>query len=177
MMVLPPLDESLLDKVILLRCEKHPMPIRADTVAGQQELREVIERELPALAAAVDRFEIPPDMRDPRCGVAAYQHPDLLSALDSLAPETRLLELIDEVVFNGHPARIVWAGLSSALASELRRSDAFGREAEKLLHYRDACGTYLGRLAKRYPDRVTRTLRDGRNRWTIQAPREAVPDL
>ena len=168
LMVLPPLDESLKDKVILMRCQRHEMPIKADTVAGQEQLRAAIAAELPAFAAAIDAFEIPFEIRDDRCGVLAYQHPELIAALDCLAPEARLLEMIDEVIFRANPARLEVTVLSAELAQELRRSEVYGREAERLFGFRDACGTYLGRLAKRMPDRVIRSVLDGRNRWTIR---------
>ena len=45
------------------------------------------------------QWEIPSKLVSARFGVTHFHHPDILQAIDNLAPESRLLRLIDEELF------------------------------------------------------------------------------
>jgi len=191
MMVLPPLSDSVTDsigdKIILLKAQKADIPCAAGNDEWQAFWHGLMA-ELPAFIDSLVKWQIPGELQDRRFGVKAWQHPDLLTALDALAPETRLLALIDEVIFTGFhcdpvkTARGVklgwlskWEGTAEDLERRLCNDEGFGHEARRLLgHWQAATGTYLGRLAQKHPDRVVKlTVIRGKQRWVIH--REAKP--
>lgn len=174
LMVFPPIDDSLRDKILLLACEWHPRPVPA----GEEEtqwLERMLAAELGPFADMLDRLDpaaFPEAMRDPRTVVRGWQHPEILGRISDLAPEIQLLGLIDDTVFAGENARVLpWVGSAEQLSRELR-TGPYGREAERLLSWTTACGVYLARLAVRMPGRVSkiesRTREDGQARkWRI----------
>jgi hypothetical protein len=159
LMILPPLDASLEDKISLFKCSP------ATLSESREENWERFTRELPGLAWSLEHWRIPEAMKCPRFGVKAWHHPELADALSDLSPERRLLNLLDQVLFktDGEP----WTGTSEELEGKLRQS-AFGFAADRLLYFPGAAGTYLGRLVK--TERVLKTQERGRVRWTVRAP-------
>jgi hypothetical protein len=134
------------------------MPTNTD--AERAAFWAALKAELPAFVAYLNQLEIPEALRCPRFGIKHYHHPDLLAAIDVMAPETELLALIDAVFFpdpdptevqarikvqSKSPSELV---LSAAeVQSRLLASDLYGYEAKRLLSWNNAIGTYLGRLA------------------------------
>lgn len=184
LMVLPPMDDSIPDKVMLLRARRRGMPMPTGTVEQRQAFWGTLVSELPAFLHFLTMYEIPAELRCERFGVRHYHHPDLVQALDSSAPEIRLLALID--ANEGH----LWQMLEKygsdgdllTTAEELESvmtSPGFlcAHEARRLFSWNNACGTYLGRLAKKYPDRVrgSRTATD--RRWRLVKASAGGPAL
>lgn len=160
LMILPPLDVSLSDKITLLRCR--PAELSSDRAKNWKALA----GELPALAWRLERWSIPHALRCSRFGVKAWHHPDLLDALSDLSPEARLLNIIDQTLFEkANPTP--WTGTSEALEMELRQTK-FGFAVERLLYFPGAAGTYLGRLSKN--GRIQKGIRSGKTHWTIATP-------
>ena len=87
-----------------------------------------------------------------------------------LAPEMQLMELIDRHLckLSGHLDSTAWRGTSAELKSDLLKSPEVGREAGKLLEWGGAVGTYLGRLAKKHPERFESLRSADRRDWTIK---------
>lgn len=152
LMVLPPIEDSIEDKLILLRANRCAMPMPTATLTQREAFLAVLVSELPAFCAYLDNWEIPLALVSERFGVTHYHHPDLLQAIDELAPETRLLQLIDATCFDGKSSMRVTA---QELESELTANGALSMyEARRLLYNQTTCATYLGRLAKKHPERV-----------------------
>lgn len=151
LMVLPPIDDSIEDKLILLRANCRPMPMPTGTQAQRDAFMAVLVGELPAFCAFLESWQIPAELASERFGITHWHHPDLLAAIDELAPEMRLLQLIDAVCFRNESPRRYTA---QELEAELTGSEATAYEARRLLYNQTICGTYLGRLAKKHPDRV-----------------------
>ena len=170
LMILPPIDESLTDKLIILKAARHPMPMPSATGEERTRFMAALKAELPHFLHFLLRWEIPQQLISQRYGIAHYQHPEILTALGTLAPETRLLELIDASLF-GSAVPGSWEGTASELERKLTSdSSDVKREAGKLFSFPTACGTYLGRLQKLYPQRFeSEHVRTG-NRWTIDPP-------
>jgi hypothetical protein len=126
--------------------------------------------EIPAFLDFLVHWEIPVELRDTRFGIATYHHPKLIAALGELQPEVRLLNIIDGshyAIRAGHE----WEGTAVELQRELTDRDAkMEREARQLLSWPNACGTYLGRLAKQYPHRVSSRGLHGTTQWKIMPP-------
>jgi len=166
LLVLPPLTEDYSDKVTMLKCRKLPLPMPAHTMAERKKFFATLCGELPALLAWLEAWEIPFELREERCGVLAYHHPDLLAALNELSPEGQLLGLIDTAHAGGTLA-LPWVGSAAELKSILSYSPGVTRDVERLLGaWGPATGTYLGRLEG--GGRVERgTMLGGIQRWRI----------
>ena len=93
----------------------------------------------------------------------------------NISPETRLLNLIEEVLFKkrqgeSHEAykdrtAEPWRGSAGQLEKELR-SSPFTFAVKRLLYY-SSCGVYLARLASKYPGRFEQRKVKGRSEWLI----------
>lgn len=211
LMVFPPLDASLRDKISLLKCHKVTEAFNAFDVkekqaalaldgagraldTGDQDrgaIQRTIDEEMPHFRAQLlaewvnvpnefDRSKVgvDPQMRSRRTGICAYQNPELLEKLTSLSPEVTLLGFVDQVLFDSDPetARSEWTGRAFELEKKLRESE-IGMHADRLLsRFPNACGTYLGRAAKHYPERISREVRGGGvPYWTITPPQLDEP--
>jgi hypothetical protein len=170
LIILPPIDESLEDKLIILKAAKHPMPRPTATDGQRQAFMSALIDELPHFLNFLFEWEIPLDLISQRYGITHFHHPDILGALGTLSPEIRLLEILDAELF-GSPAPGCWEGSAAELERTLTKDgSAVGREARQLFSFPTACGTYLGRLQRLYPGRFeTDHTRTG-NRWTIHPP-------
>jgi len=86
--VLPPLDESIKDKLILLKAYGNPMsmPTRSPEEWAAFWQRRVSE--LPAfLYYRTAEFRIPDHLRSGRYEITHFHHPDLVAAIDALSPD------------------------------------------------------------------------------------------
>ena len=177
LLMLPPLEDSLEDKIIMFKSSK------ATNLPEQHErkmFRQKIRSELPAFANyLLHEFALPNEIICPRFGVSHYHNPELAAQLQALAPEVKLDEIIVSVLFDT-PCPEKFVGKASELEKRLRESSMYS-EVGKLLNWHSACGTYLARLAnnketgKRY---FRETVRDGHQIWRIE-PRviEEVSEL
>lgn len=170
LMVLPPLDDSLQDKLILLRAVKQEMPMSTATHTQRKEFWDKLVSELPAFIYFLENWLIPQELVCDRFGITHFHHPYLLNAIDGLAPEIRLLDLIDSEIFSGDKVTS-WHGSAIDLEKSLTRSDSCDHEARKLFTYPTACGVYLGRLAKKKEGRVNSKVLHGQRIWTIHSPK------
>lgn len=175
LMVLPPLDESLKDKLMIFKVSKIEPPMPTNTLEERAAFRKVISDALPAFADFLLKLEIPEELRSQRFGIREYHHPGLLTAVDELAPEARLLSFIDGTVFNvpGIGSQVEYTAI--ALEHKLTAFDApFSREAMKLFSFPNACGTYLARLALKVPDRVKKRRSADNRTWILYPPKHEV---
>jgi hypothetical protein len=99
LMVLPPLDDSLEDKLLLLRAFKRQMPMPTVTNDERRAFSNRLQSELPAFVHFLTTWEIPPALVSSRFGVAHFHHPELVEAINSLAPEQKLLNLLEVELF------------------------------------------------------------------------------
>jgi hypothetical protein len=159
MLVLPPLDDDLSGKIILLRATVHEMPMPADTPEQKESFWQQLLSELPAfLYWLLTEFEIPQDHRVARFGVRAFHHPVLTTELEELSPAMALLGLIDQAdfwIFGADKKVKTWKGTALELRALLMEFDKTKRDAIRLLDWTNACGQYLNDLVKIRPKRVT----------------------
>jgi len=167
LMVLPPIDDTLADKLIILKCRK-PEPPPGHT-EEMQALLLMVDRELPAFAHFVDRLTIPHDYAEPRTGLRHYHNAEIVQALQGLSPEAKLDQLITVAFFQDSTE---WEGKALELETALTRRDApWHHEAQRLFTFNTACGVYLARLATAMPDRYRKRIVHGDPRWRILAPK------
>lgn len=170
LMILPPIDKSLEDKFIILKAEKHSMPMETVTDRDRQAFIDTLRAELPHFLQFLFDFKIPAELTSDRYGITHFHHPEILEAISAMAPETRLLEMIDARLFDS-AAPGAWQGSANKLERELTsEASCVRRPAERLLTFHLACGTFLGRLQKRYPERFASEHTNKGNVWTISPP-------
>jgi len=156
LMILPPLESDIEDKVILLRARKASVPYPSKSLPTMQSYWDALISEIPAFLYKLLSWEIPKEIRDIRFGVKAYQNPDLLFALTSLSPEAKLWSLVEQAAILNNYSK-GWTGSASDLESELQKSTV-SKQAENLLYFPTACGVYLSRLAKAMPANVSKEI-------------------
>lgn len=164
--ILPPLDESLLDKILLLKCCPPDEPFNDGTPEGRAAFLNGLKREMPGFIHHVLSTPISERWQHRRFGVRAYQHPDVVRAISELSDEVRLLSLVDTAL------PLPWEGTADELERALR-SSTVSDEAGRLLRWAKAAGTYLGRLSAdpAYSERVSKAgHRFGVMTYRITAP-------
>jgi hypothetical protein len=146
LLVLPPLSEDIIDKIILFRCHKRPLPMPAHTLDEKEKFFAQLMAEMPAMLEWLENWEIPEEIAEERCGVRFFHHPAIVAALRELSPEGQLLALIDTAA-EGGALPLPWTGTAAELRTILTHAPQTSRDAEKLLgSWVPAAGTYLGRL-------------------------------
>jgi hypothetical protein len=184
--VLPPLDDSVADKLIILRAHLHEFSMPTETEEQQATFRRQLQAEVPAFLHFLCNWEVPAEIRNSRFGVVSFRHPALVDALTELQPEERVQRIIDHVIFGRNlralvdprPATIIqpalpqaWSGSAEQLEAVLRNDETYGAEVVRLFgSVENRCGIYLGRLAERSNSRVSSRIVRGQKLWTIQPP-------
>jgi hypothetical protein len=171
LMVIPPLTTDIADKLTLLRCHKRPLPMPAHTLDEREAFFAALVSEIPAMLHALDGWSLPPDMAEERCGVIHYHHPGLVHALGELAPETAMLGLVDTLADAGNLV-LPWTGTAAELRAILMNEQSTRRDAERLLHWTQATGGYLGKLEGERVRALTK--KRGIQRWRIMPYPEGV---
>jgi hypothetical protein len=180
LLVLPPLTNDITDKIIALKVYKKPMPMPTDLPDQSEQFWNTLLNELPAFADYLENWAIPPDLADPRYGVVAYQHPEIVEKLGETSPENRLFAMIEEEIYGNQFNREPWTGTAAELERRLLRETSDCREeARKMFAWGGACGTYLGRLEKSQAEYVVGRIAshrvNGVRHYTIQPP-QLEPD-
>jgi hypothetical protein len=171
--VLPAMNEDMLDKIILLRVEKKEMPMPTTTPEQYKQFFKVLIQELPAfLHYLMQEWQMPDQLLvgdgASRWGMACYQNPDLLSSLNELENEAEFLRLLDMVVFVEGKREAIEQ--PAAWYEQQLRESHVSRQADKLLNFQGAGGTYLSRLAQKQPERVQPHRTKRRNNWIVYPP-------
>lgn len=168
LLVLPPIDSDVADKITLFKVAKHQMPMPTETPEQIEAFWAKLIEELPAFIHFILNWEIPNNLRSARCGITHYHHPEILRVLDDFSPEARLLSLIDIACFTeARPLDVTATELERKLTHE---HSSVRREASQLLSYSSACGLHLTRLTTTRPERVSKRTIHGKTRYRIQPP-------
>jgi hypothetical protein len=169
MLVLPPINADMADKIILLRATKDEMPMPTVTAEQQETYWARLMEELPGYMWWLENeFTIPKEYLSTRFGVSAFHHPALLEALDELSPAFRMLGLIDLAKPWG--TGIEWKGTADTLRALLLNNPTTQRDASKLLEFPDRCGRYLGELSRKRPARVQNARTEDVRNWVVYPP-------
>ena len=171
LLVLPQMEDGLEDKLTLLLARTFQMPVDTGTDTGWKELWQRLTGELPAfLHHLLHELEIPAELRCGRYGVKHYHNPELMEQMDAATDEMKLLELCDAKLWeDDSPLISEWSGTAAELEQRLRESAR--DQAGKLFSWQAACGSFLGKLAKKHPQRVEKLkLLNGTQRWQVRRP-------
>ena len=172
--VLPAIDDSVADKISLFNCEKAHL----EGLDDRDEIADRIRLALPAFLAHLDNSEHPAHLSDSRTGAAAWQSPDVLECLQTLAPEERLRELLVQChpITTAITANGSWRGTSAEIERLLLSEDVTRNSAKSLLSWPAACGVFLGRLQKTRRAEITSSLVHGISNWKITGLEPAAPE-
>ena len=151
--VIPPLEEGIEDKIILLKVKMIKTPMPAQSVEEKAKFVQAIEAELPAQVHYLESMETPSHLQDNRDGVIAWKDPSLLQAINEISPEHRLEALITLCIDQGF-MEILQGESSEMSAAEIQqrltdRDSPTAEQARGLLKHDNNCGTYLTRLVKK----------------------------
>lgn len=174
LMVLPPMDESIEDKIIILNVTNGPMPMPTSTPEEKEMFMAALLRELPGFVFDMLHYSIPAELRSARYGIKHYHHPVVLDALEELSPEKRLKGIILAYVEQSTAVSAIPREFTSeVLEQKLTAKDSpVDFQARRLFSYANACGTYLGRLAKSDPEFISSKKVHGQTVWACPAIKE-----
>jgi hypothetical protein len=167
LMILPPIDPSLEDKIILLKTEKATVPCDTTTNEGRDKCWETLVNEIPFFLHWLEIWEIPEEYKSGRYGVTHYHHPEILDTLCELSPESKMEQLLQVALFS-EPIKQAWNGTATDLEQVLTSHNLTGYEARKLLSFNTACGVYLGRLQLKKPNKYSKKHTENGNEWSIE---------
>ena len=168
LMVLPPLDDHIADKIIILRASRFDLPMDTGTLETRAQFWQTLQDELPAFRHFLRHLRVPSELADRRFGVKTFQHPELVRDLEMLSPEIHLLELIDAAKPWEGCEKGYWRGTQDELKRLLLDHSEVGREAGKLLSgWHNQCGAYLGRLAGKKAGRIRCARTKRKREWLI----------
>lgn len=171
--VLPALSEGIMKKLVIFRTIGRAVIEETNTDEQFKAFEAKLLAAIPDFLGQLARWTIPASIKTDektvnRFGHDVYHHPGLLHEMQSLGPETSLLQLLDEAGVEYEDkltAREIEAVLKEHETESIRTA------ARTLLPRFDSCGRYLSRLARRMPERVTDAGKlHGRTQYTILPP-------
>ena len=165
LVMLPPLEESIEDKIMLLKVSRAIMPMPSDSPQHRMEFWDAVRAEIPSFIHFVENYEIPEELKESRFGIQAFQHPELVELLKEMTHENRLMELMQIIVI---PENGGWKGTLEQLETQLLEDSTYKRQLEKLLYYPTALMTYMRRLQKSMPERVKAVKSNGKRGWELK---------
>jgi hypothetical protein len=143
--VIPPLEEGIEDKVILMKVAAVKMPMLAETPEPRIAFQKALADELPAFLAWLESVEIPEHLGDTRSSVTAWKDAELLEAVLEISPEKRLEKLIALAITKNH-MNDGWQCAQEVQSQLLHYDSPTASQARTLLKYDNNAGTYLSRL-------------------------------
>lgn len=170
--VLPPVNEDIADKLIILRTIGRAVDVRTAASGDYVAYKAALDAGISDFLGMLENWAMPAELMDDRFGLKAYHDPWVLEALQTFSPQEKLLTLIDEEIMAGAKTDMVYT------ARDVERLLLDGQsnvrdEASKLLRGTGSTGKYLSRLTLSHPHRVknaTRTPGGGSARYVISAP-------
>jgi len=170
LLVLPPLDEHVADKILLLRASRFPLPMPTTTKDERAAFWKSLIGELPAfLHFLLHEYQVPDGFSDARYVVAGWHHAELVTALHELSPAASLLSLIDQLAPWGAVDE-EWEGTADELRAQLFQHGGTAPDARRLLEWPQVCGNYLATLSKKNPERVKQHRTNTARLWNIRKP-------
>jgi hypothetical protein len=151
--VLPPLDDGIRDKILLLKASRYAFPFKGTPT--EDEVQGVFHKEMPHfLHWLLNVFVIPESVTDARFGVAGWAHPELAEALSAMDRDTQLLALIDEAGDKIFDSIGCWQGTSTQLHRILLNEKTHSC-VRRLVSSSLGMSKLLQRLVKSCPARVS----------------------
>jgi len=96
--IIPEIDASAAARFSYLKTYAPPAPFPSTGTPHGDSYWAAIDASLPAFAALVDAFEVPPAISEPRWGVAAWRHPAVMELIEQTHPDAELGTLLDDML-------------------------------------------------------------------------------
>jgi hypothetical protein len=186
LLVLPPMDDDIDDKIMLLKAYKGKLPMPTRTPAEQDAFWGAMMAELPAwigrlLSASFGEHE------EGRFGVRPYHHPHIMQELSNVGAEMSVLDWIDRAAKSKddfwqpgisdtgmHP---FWEGTATDLRIALMDDGSVLKQHERKEVPKGAyLGVRLSKLAKLQPERFLHRRTARKNFWMILRRDPAASD-
>ena len=164
--VLPPIDDDIADKMLLMMTYTHQFPRPMDTEPQKRAFFEEICAELPHLIYfLLEEFQIPKTMLG-RFGVTHWHHPVIAGELYAMGQEVQLMDWIDRYLQRRSLQE--WEGTAEDLRRELLGQDSplYDHEMREVAKA-NVIGKQLSKIQRRHPDRVSRQRTNRNNQWQI----------
>lgn len=180
LLVLPPMDPDIEDKMMILKAYRVPMPMPVETTDQREAFWSVLMEDLPCLVYDLLRTPLP-GVEEGRFGSKTFHHPQIMRELSDVGPEIAILDFIDRLAAlkdneesptwpaNADSGYLpCWTGtqeqLRQLLLSESSPLSAWDKKEVPRGVY---LGRRLGALAKRYPLRFVHKRSSKKNFWQI----------
>lgn len=173
LLVLPPLESDVQDKMIVCKVEKHPMPMPTHTDAEQAAFFDCLKLEMPSLVHyLLYEFELPAELRARRGYVKEYWNKEIENELYGQDPAIRLYGIIEQVIFppvdDSFAAVNKWEGNADMLKDKLYNgAKEYDKKWIGKQHPYAGIGKYLSALQKKYPGRFRKDHVKKGNFWTL----------
>ena len=143
--VLPEIDDSMEDKIILLKTNVSPLPV--EVVGDREKVQSKILEDLPGWLDIVESYDAKKYINNKNGRLICIKSPELLQLLEVVSLEGNLLELLDRSFLRNVNN---WTGTAAQVEEILTCNSAQNSlAAKRLLSWPGACGTYLSKLASR----------------------------
>ncbi len=153
---IPNLDESMRDKLLLVKCGK------AEMLPEQKANLERFTRQRAAwIHFLLHEYRVPPELGNVRMGVRAYAHPDIEEKLSDFDPAARLVECLDKVFFAAADTPFE-RGTCAELQATLCADAKYGAIARQILPASSVLGQLLAKLQVKDPKRFVKKNIKGR---------------
>jgi len=176
LMIIPPLEDDVVDKMLILKAEKRDMPMPARSPEERAAFWKVLTGELPSFVWwLLNEFTLPDELKE-RFGVRHWCHPEVEMELRDISPEQHLLEFIERW-FRRHPGKY-FEGTASDLRQALLTDGGLSRAEESEVQIPVYIGRRLRKLKEQYPLKYAEKRTGNGVKWTIQsiAPEASLSD-
>lgn len=168
--VLPPLDNDIIGKLIILRGYENPLgfPMPVGTWPEKKAFLDAMLAELPAfIHYLIKEHEIEPAYREDRYGVESYISREVSSRMDQITPWFELFMLFNREVIGR--SKNFFVGTASDMVERLRARDSVLTPREKDRYTPHSVGRLLAQISKIHPRHVWQVkTKDGRHRlWIV----------
>lgn len=175
--VIPPLEDDIQDKIILLRVCRIDTPMPARSGEEKQLFRRALRAEMPAFIHFLESLTTPAHLTDSRAGVIAWKDSHLLMRINEISPEHKTESLIALCMKANHfgidegESRFMPASEVQAILTD--RDSPAASQAREILKYHVNCGRYLSKLRKAGSPYVTdsKTPHGGTTEYEITRPK------
>lgn len=164
-LVLPPLDDDIVDKMMILKVHRAEFPMPVATEPEKVLFWERLVSELPAFVHYLLEEHRIPDSMHGRFGVIHFCHPDIQGQLFEVSPEVQLLEFLERTVWKLAPS---WTGTTTEL-----RNWMVGESSDLAPHEKREVpqpawlGKRMSKLMRKFPDKVRKASRGDEKVWEL----------
>jgi hypothetical protein len=168
-MVLPPMDDHIADKMLILKGYKGQMPMQLGTVELERKFWDAMMQEMPGWLWWLLNVWCDPETGTGRFGVQAWAHPEILHELTDVSREKAVCDFID--VWMVQKQLAVWEGTTSELRNKLTDDDSpLGYHDKQEVPKPAWLGKVLTKLSRKHSKRIQHVRTAQSNTWKIFGP-------